>query len=225
MRKTFDFLIVFGLTVLTTNFAVASDVSMRCSLMPYGRPMIKYCLANSSGLGPEDLFSVFSDVSAAYFKLGDIDKAIEFGLKSAQTSDLRTPPQQNREPYPAGLTYYQMLGYFYASKSRVYEMLAQLEKLKSLQLEVKSHDLEAAIPFATSGLLHASKAIIIRPSNHEAYATKAGIEARFCKNEEARRDIQQAIDLASRAHDDAAVENYRMTDTSSCSEDHRGRIN
>lgn len=226
MRKAvLHFLIVIATTLLAVEPVPASDASLHCSLMPYGMPMIKYCLANTGRLKPDEAFEVYFDVSGAYFELGNIDEAIEFGLKAAQAGDLERPPERNHEPYPGGLTYNQMLMYFHNSRSLVYERLAGLEELKSLRLEIKNSDLNDAVPFAANALLHATKAVVINPSNHEAYATRARIEARFCKNDEARTDAQEAIDLATRAGDKEDAADYELIDVDTCSEDHRGRLN
>jgi hypothetical protein len=76
--------------------------------------------------------------------------------------------------------------FFYSSRSHSYYKLAVLENIKSLNLEIHGHQFEDATVYAAKALLHASKAIVIHPINHEAYAIRAEINARYCKADEAK---------------------------------------
>jgi hypothetical protein len=201
------------------------DIYMRCFSMRDTQAKIKYCLANVNRVDAESRAAMYDVVSGVYSEIHDWDRAIEFEEKAAVTDETRSRPKPSDAQTPNGLTYKQLLLFFYSSRSHSYYKLAVLENIKSLDLEIHGNQLEDATVYAAKALLHASKAIVIHPINHEAYAIRAEINARYCKADEAQRDRSEAIDLAVRQHDEEAAEKYRDIDPDDCTEDLRGRLN
>lgn len=204
---------------------LASDILLRCSTMPDGLPKIKYCLAHLKGLSAGELLAVYDNVSRSYYvALKDIDKAIEFETKAAEEGDLEQSPTHSSDPVFSGLSQKLRLIAYIRSRSRAYEILSEMEELKSMTLDVKGNDLHISAKYATAALLHASKAIVIYSGNYEAYAVRARIEGRYCKEEDAESDKNTAIDLARQGHNDDSASDYEAIQTDNCSEDHRGLI-
>jgi hypothetical protein len=210
------------LTLVTAGYVSAiSDVYFQCTSMPDGIPKLKYCLANLSRLEPDERSDVYKDISDIYFKFGNIDKGIAFGTMAAKAADSLINSISNAPADRLGISYKEIQRRY---TSRLYESLARKENIASLQLDIK-RDLNGAATYATQPLLHATRAILLWSSNHEAYALSAEINAQFCKSSEAENDLRRAIDLAVRAHNTTAAEYYRnIISSNHCQEDHRGRL-
>jgi tetratricopeptide (TPR) repeat protein len=174
---------------------------------PDPRLKIAKCLATIDKVKPQQRGAIYQQISSAYMDLKDYDQAINFWEKATLnyevSSDGRSPTAEGQRAYRRSLAWF-------------YRHLASLEELKAMSLHVEWRDPQQARLFAARAMRSVSKSIWLNPYYHESYAIRGSVEAHSCKPNEARTDIQEAIELASRSGEKEAAEKYASIDPNDC---------
>jgi hypothetical protein len=101
---------------------------------------------------------------------------------------------------------------------RFYNLLAVGEggRCFAMSLHVETRDPQQARVFAARAMRSISMSNLLNPYIHRSYAIRASVEAHSCKPNEARTDIQEAIELANRSGDQKAAEEYASMNPDDC---------
>lgn len=189
---------------------------------------IKKCMALlASGKLDEDSKDVpYLHIAFAYFELHDFDHAIEYSKLYAEgrRNYYRHYDVSARCRNMHGMSLEICVKSPPAQVSYAYEWVGRYEQSKSLTLSI-ANDYDSSIRFAKLAINHFTSAIIFDHDNHSAYAERAELLAKFCKEDEARADYSIAISTALRRGQVREAQEYRDkigSSSSACNEEFRG---
>jgi tetratricopeptide (TPR) repeat protein len=162
---------------------------------------IRRCLAILNEVPPLRRPPVYNQISIAYYQLNDLDNALAYKALAVEAYGANQPDFEK-------LSSIEKRGW-QGAYSGDFTALGTLQVTKSLLLSLSGND-DGAIAWSKKALTSFTSAIAINASNHKAYASRAEVNARLCKADDASSDKQSAIELATHAGDMKAVKEYNF---------------
>lgn len=186
-----------------------------------GRQKIDSCLSLLPQLDNELKGGVYTIVAATYvLRFEDLDKAIDYQLKALQAEGDQPPkPRPDRTPE---LNRFSVIAYYARKSEKNYRMGWYLDfKAKTLPGNGSS---EMAVSLSQRALSYLTLAVALNRLNHEAYAARAELYAKYCRSMEAESDKATAVRIARQQDNESVMRNYAGLSLASCAPENRGLL-